>query len=263
MTSRLLRACAAATAVLAMLPVLAMVPAASANAAPTAREIVAKSRAAMKNVKTYQATIQTTRSGGPMSMTMNAHVKTAGGKTWARIGVVPTGGGQQSPFASMFQNMVVVDDGKNTWTYLPAMKRYTKGPSGGAKQLNMSGEFLSRIGAESNLTLAGSENVAGRPTYILAAKPKKPRSGQPQMVRINIDKANYHVVQVRAVLSRPANSQRPAGQNSVQIVIKDEKVNQPIPATLFHFTPPAGATEMQGGMGMRPGAGGGRPAPHK
>jgi outer membrane lipoprotein-sorting protein len=256
MTIRLFRACAATTTV------LAMIPAALASATPTAQEIVAKTRAAMRNVKTYQATVQTTMSGGPMSMTMNAHVKTANGKAWAQIGVVPAGG-QQNAFASMFQNMIVVDDGKNTWTYIPAMKQYRKGPSGGAKQLNMSGEFLKKVGADSNLALTGSETVAGRPTYIIEARPKKPRPGQPQMVRVNIDKASYRVVQVRVVQSRPASGQRPASQNSVQVLVKDEKVNQPIPASLFHFTPPPGATEMQAGMGMRPGVGGGRPAPRK
>jgi outer membrane lipoprotein-sorting protein len=254
MRSNLLHVSVAASIVLVAVP---------ASAAPTAQEILAKSRAAMKSVKTYQATIQTTTSGGPMSMTMNAHIKTANGKAWAQMGVVPSGGGQQNPFASMLQNMIIVDDGKNTWTYIPAMKQYRKGPSGGAKQLNMTNEMLAKLDTDANLSVAGSENVGGRPAYIVDAKPKAPRPGQPQSVRMYFDQATYHVVQLRAVQNRPASPQAPAAQQSVQVVIKDEKVNQPIPDTLFHFAPPAGSTEMQMGMGMRPSMGTGRQAPHK
>src|SRR4051794_4272401 len=93
----------------------------SAFAAPTAQEIVAKAKAAMKGAKTYQATLQMVTSGGPMTMNMNAQIKTTGAKTWAHVGMNMGGAqAQQNPMASMLQNIQVVDDGVNTWTYLPA-----------------------------------------------------------------------------------------------------------------------------------------------
>lgn len=220
--------------------------------APTAQEIVAKSRTAMNGLKTYQATVQTIMSGGPMAMTMNAKLKRAGGKTWARLGVVQAGGNAKpNPFTAMLQNMVVVDDGKNTWTYMPAMKQYRKGPAGGAKQFDLSSQFLGKLDAESNLKYAGTENVGGRPTFAIEATPKKPRPGQSEKVRLNFDQSTYRFVRALANQIASASGQSPARQQSVTVLIQDEKVNQPIPDSVFKFTPPAGVTEMAGGgMGM-------------
>jgi len=226
---------------------IATLPTAAAMAAPTAQEIVTKARGAMKGVKTYQATVHTTMSGGPMAMTIIAQVKTAGGKTWAKVGTSQTGGGKPNPFAAMLQNMVTVDDGKNTWTYIPSMKQYRKGPAGQANQFNFSEQFLSKIDQQSTLTYGGIEAVGGHPTYVVEAKPKQARPGQNETVRFNFDQATYHLVQAKANQSSAASANAPARSQSVVILVKDQKTNQPIPDSVFKFTPPPGSTEMQGG----------------
>jgi len=243
--------------------VFALSSAASAYAAPTAQEILAKSRAAMKGLKTYQATVQTTMSGGPMALNLSAQVKTAGAKSWAKLGMAqPGGNAQQNPFAAMLQNMVMVDDGKNTWTYMPAMKQYRKGPSGQTRQFNVSDQILGKIDQQSNLTYAGAETVGGHPTFVVEAKPKQPKAGQNEVVRLNFDQATYLLVQAKVNQSSPATAQGPARQQSVHVVVKDQKLNQPIPDSLFKFTPPPGATEAQGG-GMGMGMPGGAPRTRK
>jgi len=64
--------------------------------------------------------------------------------------------------------------------------------------------------------------------------------------------------------SRPASGAQPAASQTVVLLVKNEKINQPIPDSTFHFTPPPGAKEMQaGGMGFgMPGAGGARRLRH-
>jgi outer membrane lipoprotein-sorting protein len=223
----------------------------TATAAPTAQEILAKSRAAMKSMKTYQATVVTTMSGGPMSITLSARTKQAGNKTWAQLGMVQgSAQAQQNPLASMLQNMIIIDDGTNTWTYMPAMKQYRKGPAGGAKQFNLGEQFLGKVDTNANLTFGGAENVGGKPTWVVEAKPKKLQPGQTEVVRMNFDQSTYHLLQAKVNQSRPASAQSPARQQSVMVIVKDEKINQPIPESTFKFTPPAGAKEAQGGMGM-------------
>jgi outer membrane lipoprotein-sorting protein len=237
---------------------LAILPAASVTAAPTAKEIITKARSAMKGLKSYQATVHTTMTGGPMPMSIIAQIKTAGGKTWAKMTTPPPSGqGQPNPFAAMLQNMVVVDDGKNSWTYMPSMKQYRKGPSGQANQFNFSDQLLGKIDQEATLTYGGTETVAGHPTYVIQASPKQKRPGSSETVRMNFDQSTYLLVQAKANQSGAATANMPARNQSVTILVKDQKVNQPIPDSVFKFTPPAGATEMQGGgmgMGMPGGA---------
>ncbi len=225
-------------------------------AAPTAQQIVAQSKAVMKSAKTYQATLQMNTTGGPVSMNVSAQIKTTGTKMWAHVGMNMAGPqGQQNPMAAMLQNIQVVDDGKNTWTYMPAMKQYSKGPSGGAKQFNFSGQFLNKVETDATLKLLPNENVAGKSAYVVEATPKK--AAQNEKLKLYFDQGTYHLVQMKMNQSRSANGQMPAQQQSMVMVVKDEKVNQPIPDSLFKFTPPPGAKQMQGGgmrMGM-PGAG--------
>lgn len=219
-------------------------------AAPTPQEILAKSAAAMKNLKTYQATIQMNMANGPMgAMSINMDIKKSGAsKMWMKM-VMNMAGAKQAPqMLSAFNNIQVVDDGKNAWTYMPGMKQYSKGPSGSAKNMFNLDQLLSQSGKESTMKLVGTENLAGKPAYVLQAVPKK--AGQNDKVLLYFDQATYRFRQMKASGSTPAMQGRPAMQQNMTIQVKNEIVNEPISDSLFKFTPPPGSTEAKGGMGM-------------
>jgi outer membrane lipoprotein-sorting protein len=68
-----------------------------------------------------------------------------------------------------------------------------------------------------------------------------------------IDKATGRTRQMRmsGMMSGPQGQSQPM---NINMIIQNEQVNVPIPDSVFKFTPPAGAKEMKGGMGM-PGPG--------
>jgi outer membrane lipoprotein-sorting protein len=223
-----------------------------AIAAPTAQEIMAKSVAAVKGLKSYQAVMQMNMSMGTMgSVAMQMDLKSMGDKKTA-VSTRPAGQatGQMAMLAQLL-TMQIVDDGTNMWMYRPAAKAYSKGPSAGGSSNPFNVQQMMKNSGGTTFKLVGTENVAGHPAYVIQIIPKSQTAGpKNSKVLMYIDSGTYRFRQMKMTGSVPAGPNQPPQPMNVSVVVKSEKVNQPIPASVFKFTPPPGATQMQGGMGM-------------
>jgi outer membrane lipoprotein-sorting protein len=229
-----------------------------ANAGPTAVEILKKTQALMEGAKTYQAVMLVNSDAGKAGrMTMRLDLKTSGKKSSFSTTSVgqPTG---QFAMAGAMGGSQIVDDGQNMWIYSPAMKTYAKRPSTGGKNRNMASPFndIAGMTKESNLVLAGTESIAGKPAYVIKVNPKNPARSN-QTITFYIDQASYHMKQMKVNSSAPSMASKTPQPIEVLVKVQSEKFNEPIPDSAFRFSPPAGAKEMQGGMF---GGAGNRPA---
>jgi outer membrane lipoprotein-sorting protein len=244
-------------------------------AAPTAQEIMQKSAATMKSSKTYQAVMGMTTSMGQMgSMSLNIDIKKSGEK----MSVTTSPSGQatgQMAMGAAFATMHMVSDGKTTWTYMPAMKQYFKQaatPSQG-NQFDPTQMYKDPKGMNMNMKLVGTENVGGKPAYVIEMSPKTAGKGPKQTMHFYVDQATYHFKQMKMSMNMGALAGKAAGPGAgapppmtmnMTMVVKSEKIDQPIPDSEFKFTPPPGATEAKGGMGgMMGGMAGGARRPAK
>lgn len=238
-------------------------------AAPTAQQIVKQAEAAYRSARTLQATIQTTVSNSPVGpMVSRTDIKTVGGKkTWARMSMSSASPqAQNNPMMAALSNVQVVDDGKNTYYYSAAMQQYVKEPSGVAAQLLSMDRILERAAQQSTLTLVGTQALAGRPTWVIEATPKDGGVGlRNGRMRLFIDQATHLVDEVRISGTTPAMQGKPERSQSVVIRMSNVRINEPIPDSVFRFTPPPGAHAARPGAGMPGPMGGmmgGRPRRH-
>lgn len=232
---------------------------AQAHAGPTANEILKKAQDLVANAKTYQATFLVNVNSGQMgTMNSRADIKTAGKKTAVTNTVIgqPTG---MMAMAGSQGNSQMVDDGTTTWVYIPSQKKYMKMPSRGQANPMDLRTMLSSV-KDSTAKLVGTKSVGGKPAYVVELAPKTAPRGMNQKMTIFIDQANYHVKQMKISMSGAGGQGQPQQSMTVDIRVQNEKMNEPIPDGVFKFTPPAGATEMQGG-GMMGGMGGGGARP--
>lgn len=228
-----------------------------AAAGPTALDILKKTQAVITSSKTYQATILVTNTvGSSGSFTMRVNMKTAGNKGSFNTSAVghPTG---KFAMAAVMGNSQVVDDGKTMTIYSPTSKTYVKRPSRGGVSPAASFRDISGIAKNANLTLAPPETIAGKPVFVIIATPKNAPKSRSKTT-IYIDQATYHPRQMKVESMSPGpNGQQPEA-STIVVQIQDEKYNEPIPDSVFRFTPPPGSKEMQGGftgMGPRTGPG--------
>lgn len=239
--------------------------AASAAAAQDAAAIMKRAEQAIQNARTYQAVWQMTTSMGQMgSMTMKMEIKKSGNKTAMKMSPVGQPTGMMAMGATM-ANMQMVDDGKTSWVYLAGMNGYMKQPSQASNRPNPA-QMMGIGGQEATYKLLRTEQVGGKPAYVIQVIPKNAndprlRNMQNLQVLAYVDKATGRTRQMRmsGTMSGPQGQSQPM---NINMIIQNEQVNVPIPDSVFKFTPPTGAKQMKGGMGM-PGPGmapgGGRP----
>lgn len=229
----------------------------SAGASPDAADILKKSEAAMKTAKTYAANMEMAMDMGQMgSGKINMDVKViTGQKMMVKMSPIGTPTGAMAMTAATM-NVTVVDDGKYMWTYLPGMKQYNKAPSQ-AKTANAASISMKNTKGL-NFKYVKEENFEGKPCHVLQGTSNSQRGTQ--TTTMYIDKSNYRF----KGLTMNQKATGPGGQSmemKMTMVVKSEQVNVNLPASLFTFTPPAGATEAKGGMrpgGLLGGPGGGR-----
>jgi outer membrane lipoprotein-sorting protein len=228
----------------------------------SAKAIVEKSNAVVGNAKTYQAMEKMQMSLGALgSTTLIVDMKIIPGKKAnMKTSADPNakGTGQMAMLsAALSQHMW--DDGKNVYVYMPAFNKFVKEPHGAqSKEIDPPG--LIKL-EEGTCKLLAPETIEGRPMYVVSGKPAGGGAGalgiQMQTAVMYIDKATYHIKRVKMTGSVQGQ------QVTITLETVSEKLNAPIPASVFVFTPPSGATAMQGGlggmMGGMGGAGGMRP----
>jgi outer membrane lipoprotein-sorting protein len=223
--------------------------------AQDAQQVMKRAEAAMKSVKTYQATMVMSMEMGQMgSMSMNMDIKMIPNK---KMTMKMSPAGQPTGMMAMgaaSMNMHMVDDGKTMWTYMPMMKGYARGPSR-VKTNPVNFAEMGNVGKDVTFKMIGTENVGGKSAYAIQAIPKKPiQNAQDTRIVFYIDRATNRFLQMK-MNSRMAmgDPKQPPQEMKMSMVVKNEKINAPIPASVFKFTPPPGSKEMKGGMMGGPG----------
>lgn len=217
-----------------------------AMASPDAKTIVGKAKAALKGVKTYQATLVMSMDMGKMgSMSVSTQVKTlAGNKTVVKTVPIGQPTGMMAMAGPAASEMQIVDDGKFTWFYFKGMNSYSKRPSRkGRVNIGMSDMI-----PNGTYKLLPPSKVGGRPVHVIQVIPTRKMMEGNQKIVIYIDQGTYRLKQIKATNSSPGGPNQPPQKMTMVMTIKDEKINAPIPDSVFKFTPPPGAKEMQGRM---------------
>lgn len=131
---------------------------------------------------------------------------------------------------------VIVADGATVWLYLPSTTpgqviKSTLSGAGGAASLDLSDQFLSQPRAKYDITDAGAEMVDGRGTRALRLIPKAGRQLGFVRAKVWIDEKDGLIRQFE-VADQSGLSRR--------VKLSGVKVNAPVSASAFKFTPPPG-----------------------
>ncbi len=141
------------------------------------------------------------------------------------------------------QSMLYVCDGKNYYSYQSRRNQYTKTPAEAAPKAFLGqweGEIDGFFGGEGNVALAtvthmGTEKVEGADCDLVKAEPKPGTLGVPVTYAVN--QKDHRIL--RATLAFMGGGQMVTQTN----VLSEVKINPPLKATDFKFTPPAGSKE--------------------
>lgn len=220
--------------------------------AQTATEVYGKVLQRYMSLHTYEATYLMTEQMPQMgAIQLKMIVKTIPKERKAYVVSEPSGVGTgQLAMASALGQSVSVSDGKEVYLYLKAMNSYMKIPlKETSTQFGGLGMFaggvpsiaqLKKLGAK--LKLLPSTSFDGHRAYVLLLTIRAPHPGVPPVTtKIYIDKATYKL------LGSSGDVQSSPGiMIHATMKLLSEKLNPPLPESLFHFTPPPGATEMSG-----------------
>ena len=126
----------------------------------------------------------------------------------------------------------IVSDGQAVWVYLPssAPRQVLKLPIGtnAAGALDIAAQFLERPAERYTMSLDGSETLDGRSTDVLSLVPKTPMQFTAAKVWVDADGV---IRQLRVT----------EGSGVVRTIrFTRVRLNVPVPASAFTFTPPAG-----------------------
>ncbi len=128
---------------------------------------------------------------------------------------------------------VMVADGRHFWIYYPSVdaKQVIRASlAEGAGAVDLQRQFLSNPVERFNATLEGTESVGGRPAWVLTLVPR--REAGFRRLKVWIDRADH--LARRFEITEENESVR-------RIELSGVRVNGNVPASLFTFTPPAGA----------------------
>ncbi len=256
---------------------LAMALGTAGSAAPDGASIMRKAVDAMSKAKTYQANWRMVISMGNMgNLTMNMDMKTTSdGK--ARITTEPAGQGTGMMAAGgAMASSLAVSDGKTLYMYMKAMNSYMKMPVSKDRNPAFTGQLGALNQKGTTFKLIGTEFVRGRKCWVVSVNQKMPPNvppGSKATVHAYVDQQTGRLRQMKSKMTMPgmgpgpnAGAGTPKGQAkpapmvmTTTMVLISEKINAPIPASTFKFTPPKGAREMQPGMMGGPGLPSGGP----
>ncbi|CAN5907108.1 hypothetical protein BH23GEM7_BH23GEM7_02200 [soil metagenome] len=196
-------------------------PAAPAESAPQAEQILRRAEQAYRNVRSMEADFVQSLS-------------------------VPLLGSNQQSRGNFYQRRpdrlllrftdpagdILVADGQYFWMYYPSSDRtqvLRSRMTQGGGQVDLHQEFLSNPTERFVATLVGEERVDGRPAQVLTLVPKG-RSGY-KLVKVWVDRGDSLVR--RFEITEENDSVR-------RLELRNLKLNQNLPGSLFQFTPPAG-----------------------
>lgn len=224
------------------------------------KTVIAKTNAVYKNARTLQANYETNIVAGDQgSATTKITAKVINGKK-TRIDIHPVGNGVGAMGKSRAStSLLIVDNGVTAYMYLPTKNQYGKQPhSPSIFQNVMGGNGLPYGGmdASKQYKLLAPTSIDGSKVFVLEFTPEQPPvpTGAPEnstVIDIYIDQATYHIKQSKIT--------RKSGKMTgvMTTMVKSEALDSPIPDSVFVFTPPKGAKEIQ--LQARPPGGGSAP----
>jgi outer membrane lipoprotein carrier protein len=208
-------------------------PVMHAQQAPTAESVMRRAVAAYEKVRTVDATFEQTI------------VNPLTGTTAKAAGVLRQN--RPNQLAVRFTDPagdVVISDGKAVWVYLPssAPRQVLKLPIGtnAAGALDLAAQFLEEPEQRYRMALEGAETLGGLETQVLSLVPRAPM--QFTAAKVWVDGEGV-IRQLRVT----------EGSGVVRTVrFTRIRLNVPVPASAFAFTPPAGVKVFdQSGRGSR------------
>lgn len=234
---------------LAVTAILLVLPNARVLAGPDAQDIAMKCKAVMTAVRTYQGTWQMSMimgQMGSMSITMEMKAVPSSSKLYMTVKPLGTPSGMlAAPGASM--NAQMIDDGKNLYKYDRNKNQYSKEPHRPNNSINPA-EIWFRQAANSGFKIETIVKLNGRPTYVLLVVPKQGTGPAIPNTRIYVDQANYQFKQMTMSNTIPGGQGGQPQKMDVKLLVKSDRFNEPIPDSVFKFTPPPGAVEVQSGQ---------------
>jgi len=127
----------------------------------------------------------------------------------------------------------VVADGTDLWVYFPSVDEGAVNRTrlaGSEGQFDLHREFLSDPGERYDATYLGTEQAAGRATYLIALRP---RAASPyRSARVWIDTADY--------LIRKIEIEELESENRRTVELTNIRIDPNLPEDRFRFEPPAG-----------------------
>lgn len=129
---------------------------------------------------------------------------------------------------------IVVGDGRYLWIYYPSMdsSQVFQQPLGeGGGRFDFHREFLANPGSKYAPEYLRADSVEGHATDVIRLVPRAPTSYREARVWIDTDR---HLIR-RVVITEENDSVR-------EVTLSDLRLNPELPAGMFEFTPPEGAT---------------------
>ncbi|CEK20499.1 LolA family protein [Chthonomonas calidirosea] len=223
--------------------------------AQTATQILNRVTQRYTALHSYEASYLMTEQVGQMGqLQLKMTLKSIPKERKVYVVTEPTGSGTgQLAMGAAFAQTESVSDGKDVYMYFKALNSYMKRSlqdtttqfgglgqfAGGMADINQ----LKKLGAK--LKLLPSSSFGGHPTYVILMTLHAPQPGVPPVsTKIYIDKATYKVLGSVSLVQ----AQGLAVTTTMKLL--SEKLNPDLPKSIFHFTPPPGAKEVQGMPGM-------------
>jgi outer membrane lipoprotein carrier protein len=133
----------------------------------------------------------------------------------------------------------IVADGRALWIYLPSTtpgQVIRSSLAHGANSVDLTGQFLTAPRSKYNISAAGTMSVAGRPAHGLVLLPKREGSQPFTRATVWVDDRDGLVRQFEVT-----------DQNGVtrRVRLTSIRVNVPVDAAAFRFTPPQGVRVVQ------------------
>ncbi len=225
-----------------------------AQTAPDGKALIAESGHALRNARSYaiEEALVVEMSGG-LTSRLQMPVKLAASNP-GRLRIESNG-----PVGST----LIVSDGENTWMYLGPLKQYTKTPAASSPEalmkslnpgiaemmadLQTKDPFLSvRVTGEETVEMGGQKFEC----YVVESKLDKINMpGSMTLVdgvmKMWIDKKTKLTLKQTATAVMQGGTLRAPAQMDQTINILSVKLNEPVPDSLFQFTPPEGAKEVK------------------
>jgi outer membrane lipoprotein-sorting protein len=199
---------------------------------PSAESILKKSLEKYDAVKTYQGVIVFKIENGPTRNTITLAAKARNGSNgMIAQSVLTVTTVAMTASGTTTKTLQTVDDGSNTFYVYPDLKQYVKQTHSPDTISGLFRESLDRVQKFGGKFTVTVKNMNGRQFYVLTGSPKN------ATLVILVDKASFHLKSIR--LARGTGAERVVSETTVG----KELVDQPLPPSLFKWTPPAGYKE--------------------